>query len=52
MYTFEVLVDPIMSNILKDGVVIDHTGPWESTEAATAWATLFVEKCNGGFDPF
>lgn len=52
MYTFEVLSDPNMCNILKDGLIIDHSGPWESTQAATDWATLFVEKCNGGFDPF
>ena len=52
MYTYEVLSNPPMCNILKNGVVIDASGPWESEEAATAWAQLFVAKCNGGYDPF
>jgi hypothetical protein len=41
-----------MCNILKNGVIIDASGPWESEEAATAWAQLFVAKCNGGYEPF
>jgi len=52
MYTYEVTDNPPMCKILKDGVTVDHSGPWESTQAATDWATLFVEKCNAGYSPF
>lgn len=52
MYTYEVTSNPPMCKILKDGSVIDHSGPWESEEAATAWAELFVAKCNSGYNPF
>ena len=52
MYTYEVLSNPPMCNILKDGVIVDASGPWESEEAAQAWAELFVAKCNAGYNPF
>ena len=52
MYTYEVTSNPPMCKILKDGVVIDHSGPWESNEAATVWAEAFVAKCNAGYNPF
>jgi hypothetical protein len=52
MYTYEVTDNPPMCNVLKDGSVVDSSGPWESVEAATAWAELFVAKCNGGYNPF
>jgi hypothetical protein len=52
MYTYEVSGDPVMCKIFKDGTVIDHSGPWESSAAATQWAELFVAKCNAGFTPF
>ena len=52
MYTFEVTSDPAMCDILKDGVVIDRSGPWESAAAAEDWAMQFTEKCNAGYTPF
>jgi hypothetical protein len=52
MYTYEVTNNPPMCKILKDGQVLDNSGPWESVEAAEAWAQLFVEKCNNGYVPF
>jgi hypothetical protein len=52
MYTYEVTDNPPMCSVAKDGVVIDHSGPWESVAAATEWAELFVAKCNGGYNPF
>jgi hypothetical protein len=52
MYTYQVLEDPVICLILKDEVVIDESGPWESVAAATNWASLFVEKCNQGYVPF
>lgn len=52
MYTYEVSGTPPMCKILKDSVVIDNSGPWESAEAATAWAEAFVAKCNAGYVPF
>ena len=47
-YTYEVLSNPPMCNIFKDGVVVDASGPWESEDAAAAWAEEFVNKCNNG----
>ena len=52
MYTYEVTSNPPMCKILKDGVAIDNSGPWESDEAAIAWAEAFVAKCNAGYNPF
>lgn len=52
MYTYEVSGYPPMCKIFKDDVVIDNSGPWESAEAAEAWAAAFVAKCNAGYVPF
>jgi hypothetical protein len=52
MYTYNVSGNPPMCDILKDGAVIDRSGPWESTAAAEEWAQAFVAKCNGGYTPF
>jgi hypothetical protein len=52
MYTYEVTDNPPMCKILKDGKVIDNSGPWESTDSAEGWALAFVEKCNNGYVPF
>jgi hypothetical protein len=52
MYTYEVSGTPVMCKIMKDSVVVDNSGPWESLQAATDWAELFVEKCNAGYVPF
>ena len=51
-YTYEVLSNPPMCNVFKDGVVIDASGPRESEDAASAWAEEFVNKCNSGYNPF
>lgn len=52
MYTYEITANPPMCRILKNGVVVDNSGPWESTLIADAWAALFVAKCNAGYVPF
>jgi hypothetical protein len=52
MYTFDITSNPAMCEILKDGVVIDRSGPWESVVAAEDWAMQFTEKCNAGYTPF
>lgn len=52
MYTYEVTDNPPMCKIMKDSQVIDASGPWESVEAAEAWAQAFVNKCNAGYVPF
>ena len=52
MYTYEVSTAPVMCGILSNGVVVDHSGPWESVEIATEWAEAFVDKCNSGYVPF
>ncbi len=46
MNTYEITDNPPMSKILKNGEVIDLSGPWESVEAAAAWAEQFTTQLN------
>ncbi|WJZ48561.1 hypothetical protein [Actinomycetia phage DSL-LC01] len=49
-YTYEVAEDPAMVKIFKNGVLVDHSGPWESVSSASDWAEVFVSKLNAGID--
>lgn len=46
MYIYEITDNPPMCKIIKDGETVDLSGPWESVEAAEAWAIQFVGKLN------
>jgi len=46
MHSYEITDTPVMCKILKDSEIIDLSGPWESVEAAEAWAIEFVNKLN------
>ena len=46
MYTYEVTDNPPMSKIMRDGEIIDLSGPWESVEAAETWASQYAAKLN------
>lgn len=49
-YTYEIKESPAMAEIKLDGQTIDLTGPWESTEAAAAWAQMYTAKLNLGLE--
>lgn len=46
MYSFEVSGNPPMCRIYKGGAIIDNSGPWESEESATTWATMYTNALN------
>lgn len=48
MYSYEVLGTPPMCKILDGANIIDYSGPWESTESAETWASMYVNALNGG----
>lgn len=48
MYTFEIVGDPPICKVFSDILVIDESGPWESVESATLWATAYTNKLNDG----
>ena len=45
-YTFTVQQDPPTVTIAKNDEVVDVSGPWESVEAAEAWAETIVSELN------
>ena len=47
MYTYVVDDNPPMCTVYNNEEVYDLSGPWESVEAASAWAQEFVDKLNG-----
>lgn len=49
-YTYEVAGNPPMAEIKLDGQTIDLSGPWESAEAASAWAQMYTAKLNLGLE--
>lgn len=44
-YSYNVNSDNIVE-ILKDDVVVDNVGPWDSSEGADAWGAAVCEKYN------
>lgn len=48
MYTYEVSGDPAISTIYYNDAPVDVVGPWESIEAATQWASTYVNMKNAG----
>lgn len=48
MFSFEVVEPGPYVRISVDGSIIDESGPWESVEAATSWATAYVNRMNAG----
>lgn len=49
-YTYEVNEEPTMVKIFKSGILVDHSGPWESVAAATEWVEVFIAKLNAGIE--
>jgi hypothetical protein len=48
MYSYEVSGNPPMCRIFSGSNIIDNSGPWESTESAETWATMYVNSLNAG----
>jgi hypothetical protein len=48
MYEFTLLEDSLLVRITYNGVVVDESGPWESVESATTWASSYVNLKNSG----
>jgi hypothetical protein len=50
MYTYEVVGTPPMCKVYFNESVVDHSGPWESVEAAETWAEAYTNKLNAGLN--
>jgi hypothetical protein len=48
MYTFEIIGDPPRALIKSNDIIIDNSGPWESVESATTWASTYANALNEG----
>lgn len=48
MYEYEIVPEGPMVRIRYDGLIIDESGPWDSEESATTWASAYVNKMNSG----
>jgi hypothetical protein len=48
MYEFSLLEDSLIVCVTYNGAVVDESGPWESPESATTWATSYVNFKNSG----
>ena len=48
MFSYHIVPDPLLVQILDGENVIDESGPWESMESATSWASAYVNKLNSG----
>jgi len=48
MFSYNILPSPLLVQILHGDNVIDESGPWESMESATNWASAYVNKLNSG----
>lgn len=48
MFSYLIIEEPVMVQILYGDNVIDESGPWESTASAANWAAAYVAKMNAG----
>jgi hypothetical protein len=52
MFSYIMLKNPVLVQILYYDNVIDESGPWESETSAAKWAEAYVSKMNAGIpDP-
>ncbi len=49
MFSYTIITEngPLVQILYGDNV-IDESGPWESLESATNWASAYVNKLNSG----
>lgn len=48
MFSYIVVHETLLVQILYGDNVIDESGPWESLSSAIAWAEAYVSKMNAG----
>lgn len=48
MFSYVIVEEPLLVQILYGNNVIDESGPWESIASATIWAEAYVGKKNAG----
>ncbi len=48
MFSYQVLHETLLVQILYGDNVIDESGPWESLQSAVSWAEAYVAKMNAG----
>jgi hypothetical protein len=52
MFSYYIVHESLLVQILYGDNVIDESGPWESLESASQWAEAYVAKMNVGIpDP-
>jgi hypothetical protein len=52
MFSYSIVHENILVQILYGDNVIDESGPWESLNSAVQWAEAYVAKMNAGIpDP-
>lgn len=48
MFSYVIVEEPLLVQILHEDNVIDESGPWESLSSAINWAQAYVGKLNSG----
>lgn len=48
MFSYQIIHESILVQILYGDNVIDESGPWESLSSAVNWAEAYVSKMNSG----
>jgi len=50
MFSYIIIEEPLLVQILHGNNIIDESGPWESIFSATKWAEAYVGKKNAGIE--
>ena len=50
MFSYVIIEEQLLVQILHGDNVIDESGPWESLTAAINWASAYTNKLNGGVE--
>jgi hypothetical protein len=48
MFSYVIVEESLLVQVLYGDNVIDESGPWESLTAAINWASAYVNKLNSG----
>lgn len=48
MFSYHIVPEQLLVQILHGDNVIDESGPWESMESASNWAEAYVNRLNAG----
>lgn len=48
MFSYIIIQEPLLVQILYGDNIIDESGPWESIVSATKWAEAYVGLKNAG----